>query len=223
MPITRFPHVRALCAIAAILVPLACRGHDANRMDTSTAAAASSPGAVAMDTLAGRVSATTQAEGPGIQVTPTDQHSVTKALDVRFTNDIWARFMRAADSVAALARRDSAVRAYLSAQIVGSKDVDAGEKWLASNAAVSAAIATAGLTPQQYYRIGVATAAAEHYMADPRAAPPTPNGPENAKFVAARAADVQHLRSISAPLQGSSTDRAGPPSVIPAESSRGRP
>lgn len=209
---------RALCAIAVVLLPLACRGHDQSRADSGTVA--SSPGALAVDTLAGRVSASTDAEGPGIQVTPTDQHLVTKALDVRLTNDNWTKFVHAADSVAALAQRDSAARQYLTAEIVGSKDTDAGEKWLASNTKVSAAITSAGLTVQDYYLLGVAVAAAEHYMDAPKAAPPTPNGQANADFVRAHAADLQHLRAITTPLRASASDREGPPAAAAPDTAR---
>ena len=192
------PALLLLTAAAAFSI-VACRGRQSERATTDSAAHAStSAGNVvpASDTT-GTVSATLDAIGPGIQVTPTDEHNVSRAIDLKLTDDNWAKFLRAADSVAALRARDAAVRQHLDAEIVGAKEDDAGLKWLDAEPKVSAAINNAGLTTKDYFRLGITTAAAMRYMNDPKAAPPTPAGRENAEFVRNHQSDIAHLREIS--------------------------
>ena len=189
---------------AATMVAVAC-GHGQNGTRDSAAAAdsaartAASNGSVApaSDTTNGAISASVQALGPGIQVTPTDQHNVNRAFDYKLTDNDWSRFLKAADTVATLRSRDAEVRSCLASQIVGAKTDDAGEKWLESNAKVSGAIASAGITVKDYYRLGLVTAEAVRFMNDPASAPPTPAGRANAEFVRNHKADVDHLRNIS--------------------------
>jgi len=189
---------------AATMVGVGC-GHGQNSARDSIASADSAAHATASngsvvpasDTTNGAISATTKALGPGIQVTPTDEHNVNRSLDYKLTNDDWSRFLKAADTVAALRARDPEVRSYLGAQIVGAKTDDAGEKWLESNAKVSGAITSAGITVKDYYRLGIVTAEATRYMNDPASAPPTPAGRANAEFVRSHKADVDHLMAIS--------------------------
>ena len=118
-------------------------------------------------------------------------------MDLKLTEDNWTKFTRAADSVAALRARDAEVRQYLDQQIVGANEEDAGRKWLEANPKASAAITAAGLSVKDYYRLGLAIAAAARFADNPTAAPPTPAGRENAEFIRSHAAGLQHLRSIS--------------------------
>jgi len=190
--------------VAAAALTLAC-GHSAsNRSDSaagadSAAHASAANGSVvpASDSTQGALSATVEAIGPGIQVTPTDEHNVNRSFDYKLANDDWAHFLAAADSVAALRARDPQVRQHLDAQIVGAKTDDAGQKWLESDPKVSAAITGAGMTVKDYYRMGIVTAYAMRFMNNPKAAPPTPAGRSNAQFLRAHQADLAHLRAIS--------------------------
>jgi hypothetical protein len=143
------------------------------------------------------LNATIDAIGPGIQVTTTDEHNVNRAFDYKLTDDDWSRFLKAADTVAALRARDPQVRQHLDSQIAGAKTDDAGQKWLESDPKVSGAIASAGMTVKDYYRLGIVTANALRFAANPNSAPPTPAGRSNADFVRNHKADVEHLRSIS--------------------------
>lgn len=190
--------------VAATVIGVGCgRGQNGTRDSVaaadSAAHASASNGAVAptSDTTNGAISATTPALGPGIQVTSTDEHNVNRSLDYKLTDNDWSRFLKAADTVAALVARDAEVRTYLSSQIVGAKTDDAGEKWLEANPKVSGAIASAGITVKDYYRLGLVTAEAVRFMNDPSAAPPTPAGRANAEFVRGHKADVEHLRSMT--------------------------
>ena len=142
----------------------------------------------------------TPAVGPGIQVTRTDGRSVMRATEYKLTEDSWRRFLNAADSVAALRARDAEIQRYLSVNLsdAGSTDVDAGIKYLEANPKVSAAIANAGLTVPDYFRLGIATASAARFMRDPKAAPPTPSLAENAKFLQNHAADLGRLEDLTA-------------------------
>ena len=191
---------------AATMAGVGACGHGQNGARDSVAStdsaahATASNGSVAApasDTTNGAISATTPALGPGIQVTPTDHHNVNRAFDYKLTDNDWSRFLKAADTVAALRARDAEVRTYLGQQIVGAKTDDAGEKWLEANPKVSGAITSAGLTVKDYYRLGLVTAEATRFMNNPASAPPTPAGRANAEFVRNHKADVDHLRTIS--------------------------
>jgi hypothetical protein len=183
--------------------------HDSTAGGDSAAHASAANGSVApaSDTTRGALSANIDAIGPGIQVTPTDQHNVNRSFDYKLTNNDWKVFLAAADSVAALRARDPQVRQHLDAQIVGAKTDDAGQKWLESDPKVSAAITSAGITVKDYYRMGLVTAYAMRFMNDPKAAPPTPAGRENAQFLRSHRADLEHLRAIS---EGTPSSRTTP-------------
>ena len=194
---------------AATFIGAGCgHGNKANdtvaARDSATAATANGSVVPASDTTHGAISATTNAIGPGIQVTTTDEHNVNRAFDLKLTNDDWARFLKAADSVAALRARDPQVRAHLDSTIVGARTDDAGQKWLESDPKVSAAITSANLTVKDYYRLGIVTAEAVRFMNNPKSAPPTPAGRSNAEFVKNHQADLEHLQAIS---QGSPSVR----------------
>ena len=193
----------ALAGTTATLLVAGCGRSDHRASDSvasdSAAHATTASGSVApaSDSTNGAISATTAAIGPGIQVTTTDEHNVTRAFDLKLTDDDWAKFLKAADSVAALRARDPQVRAHLDEQIVGAKTDDAGQKWLEADPKVAAAITSAGLTVKDYYRLGIVTATAARFMDDPKAAPPTPAGKSNADFLRAHQTDLAHLQSIT--------------------------
>lgn len=176
-------------------------------IDSANAAAASSANVPASDTTHGALSATTDAIGPGIQVTPTDEHNVNRSFDLKLDNNNWTKFMRAADSVAALRARDPDVRKYLDRRIVGATTDDAGLKYLQANPQVNNAIVAAGLSVKDYYRLGLVIADATRFMNDPKSAPPTPAGRSNAEFVRSHPADLEHLKAVS---QGSPVVQAKP-------------
>jgi len=195
--------ISSYAVVAAAIFGTAC-GRGQNRatdsaLGGSTTHASTSGGSVApaSDTTLGAISANTAAIGPGIQVPTTDEHNVNRSFDLRLTNDDWAKFLKSADSVAALRARDPQVRQHLDSQIVGAKTDDAGEKWLEADPKVAGAITSSGLTVKNYYRLGIVTATAARFMNNPNAAPPTPAGRANAEFLRSHQADVQHLRSIS--------------------------
>jgi hypothetical protein len=189
---------------AATMIGAACgRNESATRdsaagTDSATHASAANGSVVpASDTTNGALSANIDAIGPGIQVSTTDEHNVNRAFDYKLTDNDWSRFLKAADTVAALRARDPQVRQHLDSQIVGAKTDDAGQKWLESDPKVSGAITSAGMTVKDYYRLGIVTANALRFAANPNSAPPTPAGRSNADFVRNHKADVEHLRSIS--------------------------
>src|SRR5690242_3427748 len=190
--------------VAASFLSAACsrtdrRGADsaAGAMDSANAPAAAANAVPASDTTHGALSATTRALGPGIQVTPTDEHNVNRSFDLKLDENNWTKFLHAADSVAALRARDPQVRQHLDQQIVGATTDDAGLKWLESDPKVSAAIVGAGLSAKDYYRLGIVIADATRFMNDPKTAPPTPAGRSNAQFVKNHQADLEHLRALT--------------------------
>lgn len=151
-----------------------------------------------VDTAAMRTGADVPAEGPGVQVTRTDGKSVSRSTKYELTQDNFSHFVAAADSLSALAQRDSSVRAYLAQNITdaGATDMDAGKKWLDANAGVSAAINNAGISTEDYFVQSLAIAAAERFMADPKSAPPTPVLSKNAEFLRGHQAELTHLQSL---------------------------
>lgn len=151
-----------------------------------------------VDSAVTRTTSITPAAGPGVQVTRTDGASVTKATEYKLTNDNFAHFMAAADSIVALEGRDSTARTYLSQSIAdaGSTDADAGLRWLESNGDLSNAINSAGISPRDYFVASIAIAAAERFMNDPKAAPPTPTLTANAAFLKSHTADLERLAAL---------------------------
>lgn len=166
-------------------------------VDSAHTAAASPANVPASDTTRGALSARMDAIGPGIQVTPTDEHNVNRSFDLKLDNNNWTKFLEAADSIAALRARDPQVRQHLDQQIVGATTDDAGLKWLQSDPKVNNAIVANGLSVKDYYRLGIVTADAMRFMNDPKTAPPTPAGRSNAEFVRNHPADLEHLKALS--------------------------
>jgi hypothetical protein len=189
-----------LVALAPTLALAGCQVRDVSRearaADSSRTASAGGEVAPA-DSLANSVVSETPALGPGIQVTPTDQHNVTRALELELTQQNWTTFLRAADSVGFLRLRDAEVRQYLDQRIVGAREDDAGEKWLESNPKVSSAIENAGMTVKDYFRMGIAVSAASRFIDDPSAAPPTPALKKNAEFLRDHRRDLVRLKDVS--------------------------
>jgi hypothetical protein len=152
----------------------------------------------ALDTAALQTNGAPGAAGPAVQVTRTDAKSVSRATQFELTTDNFARFLAAADSIAALEARDPSVRAYLGKNITdaASPDVDAGLKWLEANAAVSRAINGAGMSVKDYFVESIAIADADRFIANPGAAPPTPALGKNAEFLRSHQADVERLKAL---------------------------
>ena len=114
----------------------------------------------------------------------------------RLTPANLAAFMRAADTLAALERSDSGVRAYLNVRVsdAGSLDAEAGRLWLESNPRVRNAITGSGLSVQDYYVAAIAMAAAERFLNHPKAAPVTPSLARNALLLQRHGRDLARLR-----------------------------
>lgn len=190
-------------ALVAASFAAACGRRDHRASDSASGgvdtvkAAASTANVPASDTTHGAISASTDAIGPGIQVTSTDEHNVNRSFDLKLDNNNWSKFLKAADSVAALRARDPQVRQHLDQQIVGAKTDDAGLKWLESDPQVANAIVASGLSVKDYYRLGIVTATAVRFVNDPKAAPPTPAGRSNAQFVRNHPADLEHLKALT--------------------------
>lgn len=178
------PTTTSILVTMTAAVALAACSRDRSRTSAGT-----------LDTATADLTAVTPAVGPGVQVTRTDGKSVTRAMRYELTADNFGRFLAAADSLAALAARDSATRSYLAMDIVGagSTDPDAGLKWLESNDAVNGAISSAGISTKDYFVQSIAIAAASRFVADPKSAPPTPTLAKNAEFLRTRPADLARL------------------------------
>ncbi len=185
---------RTTLLLASAMCFAAC-GRD--RSNDNQASAAGAVDTTTIDTAALTTLGATPATGPGIHVTRTDGKSVTRAMRYELTSDNFSHFLAAADSVVAVASRDSAARAALQSNLTdaGSTDNDAGRKWLEANAPVNTAINQAGISVKDYFVAGIAIAAAERFMADPKAAPPTPSLAKNAEFLRSHASDLQQLHA----------------------------
>jgi hypothetical protein len=179
-----------------VLASAALIGACGRDRSSDTQAAAGTVDATA-DTAALRTSGATPATGPGIHVTRTDGKSVTRAMRYELTPDNFSHFLAAADSVVAVASRDSSARVALQTNLTdaGSSDNDAGRKWLEAIAPENAAINQAGLSVKDYFVAGIAIAAAERFITDPKAAPPTPSLTRNAEFLRSHTADLEKLHT----------------------------
>jgi hypothetical protein len=152
----------------------------------------------AVDTAVARTTTDVPAEGPAVQVTRTDQKSVDKATEYKLTDDNFTHFIAAADSIAALRGRDDTVNQFLSQNLddAAARTSDAGLTWLESNAAVSNAINSAGISTRDYFVAAIAIASAERFMNEPNAAPPTPTTKGNAEFLRGHQAELDQLRAL---------------------------
>jgi hypothetical protein len=149
-----------------------------------------------VDTASPAASAIPAAVGPGVQVTRTDGESVRLATQFKLTNENFAKFLVAAESLSALAIRDSSVRNHLRQPIAdgGANELDAGLKWLGSNGATNNAVTANGLSTRDYFVMAIAIASAE--QTKPSAAPPTPVAQANAEFLRTRTRDVVRLHLL---------------------------
>jgi hypothetical protein len=174
--------------LATSAVAAACSKKPANQQTASGA----------VDTATLNMSAATPSAGPAAQVTRTDAKSVSRATDYELTAENFSKFLAAADSVVTLEARDSAARAYLSHNLTdaGASDADAGLRYLEANDAVSNAINGAGLSVKDYFVQSIAIAAAERFMKNPKAAPPTPTLRKNAEFLRGHQAELTRLQNL---------------------------
>jgi len=188
---------RTTVLLASATIFAAC-GRDHSNDNRASAAGALDTSAI--DTAALRTSGATPATGPGIHVTRTDGKSVTRAMRYELTSDNFSHFLAAADSVVAVASRDSSARAALGSNLTdaASTDADAGRKWLEAIPPVNTAINQAGISVKDYFVAGIAIAAAERFTADPKAAPPTPSLSKNAEFLRSHTADLKRLHTQEA-------------------------
>jgi hypothetical protein len=172
-------------AALALATFAACSGKEAREQ---TAAAS-------LDTV---TTSATPAVGPGVHVTRTDAASVRHAMEYELTPQNFSAFLAAADSLAALAGRDSAARTHLNADLsdAAASDADAGLRWLEADSVVNRAINSAGISVKDYFVESVAIAQAERFVGNPKAAPPTPALTKNAEFLQSRAADLERLRAL---------------------------
>jgi hypothetical protein len=190
--------MRLLASAAACAMMLAACSKNPDNQAQQTASGS-------LDAATLRTAANVPAEGPFVQVTRTDGKSVTRATQYELTSDNFSHFVAAADSLTSLTQRDSTARNYLAQDITdaGASDLDAGIKWLDANPSVSAAINNAGISTKDYFVESLTIAAAERFMSDPKAAPPTPVLSKNAEFLRGHQSDLAHLQAL----------RTGKPSV----------
>lgn len=137
---------------------------------------------------------------PGVHVTRTDGKSVTDAAVYRLTEQTFAAFMTAAESLASLERRDPGVRDYLAANIsdAGAPGADAGRKWLEANDAARRAITATGLTVTDYYVASISIASAERFLNHPKSVPTTPALARNARLLQSHGRDLVRLHALRA-------------------------
>jgi hypothetical protein len=177
----------ALTLVSAALAASACSRSDAERTASGLVDAAA---ANTMDVVA--------AAAPGVQITRTDGRSLRKATMFRLTPTNLEAFMRAAESLAALERNDSTVRAYLNVTVsdAGALDAEAGRRWLEANPKVHGAITSSGLSVQNYYVAAIAIAAAEQFLNHPKTVPVTPPLARNALLMQQHGRDLVRLRQL---------------------------
>ncbi|MDB4878828.1 MAG: hypothetical protein JWL60_274 [Gemmatimonadetes bacterium] len=134
-------------------------------------------------------------------VTTTDAKSVRDATEYKLTNENFARFVAATDSLNALRRRDTAVASFINREIndaggqVTVTANNAGRVRLENHPAISRAIEGTGMSVRDYFVASIAIAQAERFMGSPNAAPPTPVLGPNAEFLNAHKAELDRLRA----------------------------
>lgn len=185
---------RLLALLGAAVVTAACSRQD--RTTTDSAA-----GAVSADKAdIGHALSVTPAAGGAAQVTSTDAKSVRLATEYKLTDENFAKFVKASDSLAVLRKHDGMVNALLNEQITDGatgtyvSGSNAGVQHLESNARINNAIVSTGMSVPDYFVASIAIAQAERYMDDPKAAPPTPAFNSNIRFLQAHRAELRAMR-----------------------------
>jgi len=208
---------RAAAAIVLGAAIAACSRSE----NKTTDSAAGNVGAAAAAIDTGMSNAATPMAGGSAQITPTDAKSVEHATEYKLTEENFRQFIAASDSLAALRRRDPAVRDLFDKQVsdagvnTATSTMNAGRVRLETNPAINNAIVSAGMSPKDYFVASIAIAYAERYMGNPKAAPPTPTLPANAEFLRQHQAELTALRTLE---RGSSAPTApAPATTTPAK------
>jgi hypothetical protein len=190
---------RRTAAAIALGTALAACSRSENK---TTDSAAGNVGTAVATVDTGMSNAATPIAGGTAQITPTDAKSVEHATEYKLTDDNFRQFIAASDSLAALRRRDPAVRDLFDKQVsdagvnTTTSTMNAGRVRLETNPAINNAIVSAGMSPKDYFVASIAIAYAERYMGNPKAAPPTPTLPANAEFLRRHQAELTALRTL---------------------------
>ena len=189
---------RSLAALALSVAIVAC-GRSEN---STTDSAAGNVGAAAATVDTGVGNATTPMAGGTAQITPADAKSVSDASEYKLTEQNLRQFIAASDSLAALRRRDPAVRAMFDKEVndagitTDAQTRDAGRKRLEDNPAIANVIESTGMSARDYFVASIAIAQAERFIGNPKGAPPTAALPGNAEFLQKHQAELSRLRGL---------------------------
>ena len=189
---------RTAAAIAMSATLAACSRSENKTTDSAAGNVGTAAGAI--DT--GMSNTATPMAGGTAQITPTDAKSVEHATEYKLTDENFRQFIAASDSLVALRRRDPAVREMFDKQVsdagvnTATSTMNAGRKRLEDNASINNAITSTGMSAKDYFVAAIAVAQAERFMANPKAAPPTPTLPANAEFLRQHQAELTALRTL---------------------------
>jgi hypothetical protein len=207
----RVVNVEVARRTAAVVALGAALGACSRSENKTTDSAAGNVAAAAATVDTGLSNAATPMAGGTAQITPTDAKSVEHATEYKLTDDNFRKFIAASDSLVALRRRDPAVRELFDKQVsdagvnTATSTMNAGRKRLEDNAAINNVIASTGMSAKDYFVAAIAVAQAERFMANPKAAPPTPALPGNAEFLQQHRAELTALRTLERNAGGSAT------------------
>ena len=213
---------RSALALAASVALVAC-GRSEN---STTDSAAGNVAAAAATVDTGLSNAATPMAGGTAQITPADAKSVSDASEYKLTEQNFRQFIAASDSLAALRKRDSAVRAMFDKEVndagitTDAQTRDAGLKRLEENPAIANVIESTGMSARDYFVASIAIAQAERFMGNPKAAPPTPALPGNAEFLQKHQTELSRLRALE---RGTTPVSASPGTDSPSPASAPRP
>ncbi|HEX7977404.1 MAG TPA: hypothetical protein VF461_02280 [Gemmatimonadaceae bacterium] len=208
MRVVNVVFARQTAAAIALSAAVAACSRSENKTTDSAAGNVGAAG-TAIDT--GMSNAATPMAGGTAQITPTDEKSVEHATEYKLTDANFRQFIAASDSLVALRRRDPAVREMFDKQVsdagvnTATSTMNAGRKRLEDNPAINNAIASTGMSSKDYFVAAIAVAQAERFMANPKAAPPTPALPANAEFLHQHKAELTELRTLERGAGGSAT------------------
>lgn len=168
---------------AALLLATACEDDGTNREQA------------AADTLPVASEVTPAANLPPVPAA--DGEVVRDAVEYEITDEKFDAFAKASESLAYLRARDASVRSLLEQPGTDSTNASVLER-LEQHPQVSTAINSAGISVRDYYTMAVALAAAQRFMNNPEAAPPTPVGRKNAEWAQRNKGELAKLRTWGA-------------------------
>jgi len=187
--------------VAVLALASACDRKSGEGRDTGDTAAANAGATTAAVTPndTSRVSSVVPTAGPAPAPSADDPEIVRRAMEFRLTDENVSQFVKASEALALVRARDPQARTLIETQKRSENPAEGRRggtlEALEGNAAISGAIAGAGMKVRDYLVMAVAIASAQRFAANPAEAPPTAVSRDNAEYARTNRSRLAQLRA----------------------------